>query len=302
MKVSRKAVGSARLSPCASASGGLARPSGRASGRRSGAARAAPGAQTRNAIAAAHSARPENQPISQYSDLPVGAQVFHVYGMGFGARGRDEATNQRTIVVQASSFSQAVSVRICGWISWRRPKSSWLLSSARGIRPRQEIANEIDECRTVERAARDSSLVPRLSGEQRERVQVGELPRNRPASCFQHLEKSVDVVRERVLDVPPCHQGLGGLFDSLLEVKADGLVVHGWIGIGEHDGGVEIALSLFPQDLGDRPRQDESGWNDRLTPGPWVTLGPGKRTKTQSHNGGVGHGKLYSISRAGCSR
>ena len=40
----------------------------------------------------------------------------------------------------------------------------------------------------------------------------------------------------------------------------------------------------------------ESQWNDRLTPGPWVTLGPGERRKTQSHNGGVGHEQLYSIS------
>ena len=47
---------------------------------------------------------------------------------------------------------------------------------------------------------------------------------------------------------------------------------------------------------------DESEWNDRLTPGPWVTLGPGERHKTQSHNGGVGHEQLYSISRSGCSR
>src|ERR1700690_4004407 len=46
----------------------------------------------------------------------------------------------------------------------------------------------------------------------------------------------------------------------------------------------------------------ESEWNDRLTPGAWVTLGPGKRHKTQSHNGGVGHEQLYSISRSGCSR
>ena len=33
----------------------------------------------------------------------------------------------------------------------------------------------------------------------------------------------------------------------------------------------------------------QSGWNDRLTPGSWVTLRPGKRHKTQSHKGGVGH-------------
>ena len=86
---------------------------------------------------------------------------------------------------------------------------------------------------------------------------IGELPRDRPAVCFQHLEKSVEVVGKRVLDVPPAHQRLGGLFDSLLEVKAYRLVIHGWIGMGEHDGGVEIALRLSSQDLGDCPRQDE---------------------------------------------
>jgi hypothetical protein len=40
----------------------------------------------------------------------------------------------------------------------------------------------------------------------------------------------------------------------------------------------------------------ESEWNDRLTPGSWVTLRSGERHKTQSHNGRVGHEKLYSIS------
>ena len=46
----------------------------------------------------------------------------------------------------------------------------------------------------------------------------------------------------------------------------------------------------------------QSGWNDRLTPGPWVTLDPGDRNQTQSHNGGVGHEQLYPISRSGCPR
>jgi hypothetical protein len=40
----------------------------------------------------------------------------------------------------------------------------------------------------------------------------------------------------------------------------------------------------------------ESEWNDRLTPGPRVTLGTGNRTKTQSHNGAFGRGRLYSMS------
>jgi hypothetical protein len=46
----------------------------------------------------------------------------------------------------------------------------------------------------------------------------------------------------------------------------------------------------------------QSEWNDRLTPEPWVTLGTANRTKTQSHNGGVGHEEFYSISGPGCSR
>ena len=87
--------------------------------------------------------------------------------------------------------------------------------------------------------------MPSLSGEDGERVQVGELRRYRTACCNQYLQKGVDVVRERVLDVLPGHQSLGSLFDSLLEVKANSLVIHGGIGIREHDGGIEISLSLF---------------------------------------------------------
>ena len=47
-------------------------------------------------------------------------------------------------------------------------------------------------------------------------------------------------MRKRVLDVLPGHQSLGRLFDGLLEVKANGLVIHRGIDIREHDGGIEI--------------------------------------------------------------